>query len=162
MFTILNFSKYLYNVLCNFSGSLGLIALYLEFRIGQQLLCNILGVLYPACCSMKALESKKEEDKIKWLTYWVVIGVFKIVELFTIVEFFPNFILHWFSVYCLFKCAFYIWLTIPIEKNGSTFLYHRAIRPVFQRYHKSVENFISFAYQDTGTVVTINYLYDDC
>lgn len=46
---------------------------------------------------MKALETPKKEDDTKWLTYWVVFAVF------TIVEFFSDYILCWFPVYWLFK-----------------------------------------------------------
>lgn len=78
-------------------GSLVLLAFYLVFGLGQQLVCNIVGFVYPAYQSMKALESSKKEDDTKWLTYWVVFAVF------TIVEFFSEYIVCWFPIYWLFK-----------------------------------------------------------
>lgn len=87
-------------ILFNVLGGTGFIALYLVFGIGQQLVSNVFGFLYPAYCSMKALESSNKEDDTKWLTYWVVCAVF------TIVEFFSDYILCWFPIYWLFK----VWL----------------------------------------------------
>nr|XP_031848616.1 receptor expression-enhancing protein 5-like [Nomia melanderi] len=122
-----------------FLGSVVILGIYLVFGVGQQLICNIFGFLYPAYCSMKALESPKKEDDTKWLTYWVVFAVF------TIVEFFSDYILCWFPVYWVFKCLFYMWLMVPVENNGSLILYRVIIRPTFLRYHNKVDHFISNA-----------------
>ncbi|XP_015435179.1 PREDICTED: receptor expression-enhancing protein 5 isoform X2 [Dufourea novaeangliae] len=122
-----------------FLGSVVVLGIYLVFGIGQQLVCNIFGFLYPAYCSMKALESSKKDDDTKWLTYWVVFA------LFTIVEFFSDYILCWFPVYWVFKCLFYMWLMAPMENNGSMILYRNIVKPSFLRYHHKVDQFISNA-----------------
>ncbi|XP_029663874.1 receptor expression-enhancing protein 5-like isoform X2 [Formica exsecta] len=122
-----------------FVGSLVLLALYLVFGLGQQLVCNIVGFVYPAYESMKALESSKKEDDTKWLTYWVVFAIF------TIVEFFSEYIVCWFPVYWLFKCIFYVWLMAPTEYNGSLILYRRIIRPKFIQYQPGLDRLLSNA-----------------
>ncbi|EGI60859.1 Receptor expression-enhancing protein 5 [Acromyrmex echinatior] len=110
--------------------------------VGQQLVCNIIGFVYPAYQSMKALESPKKEDDTKWLTYWVVFAVF------TIIEFFSEYIVCWFPVYWL--CVFYVWLMAPIaEYNGSLIIYRRIIRPKFIQYQPGLDRFLSNA-RDTA------------
>ncbi|XP_043464966.1 receptor expression-enhancing protein 5-like [Leptopilina heterotoma] len=127
------------NRLYIFIGGLLLLALYLVLGVGQQLVCNVIGFVYPAYCSMKALESPSKEDDTKWLTYWVTFAVF------TIVEFFSEYIVCWFPVYWLMKCLFYIWLMAPTEYNGSLILYRKIIRPRFVQYEPQVDKLLSNA-----------------
>ncbi|XP_043270080.1 receptor expression-enhancing protein 5-like [Venturia canescens] len=120
-------------------GILALLTLYLLVGVGQQLICNIIGFVYPAYCSMKALESRNKDDDTKWLTYWVVFAVF------TIVEFFSEYIVCWCPMYWLLKCILHVWLMAPIEYNGSLILYHRFIRPQFVKYEPNIDNLLSNA-----------------
>ena len=85
-------------------GLAGIIVLWLAFGFGAQvgffkqdsfiflflqLLANTVGFLYPAYCSIKALESSVKNDDTQWLTYWVVFAFFSVVE------YFADFIAGW-------------------------------------------------------------------
>lgn len=53
---------------------------------------------------VKAVESETKEDDTQWLIYWVVFGVFNIVE------FFSDILLSWFPLYFLVKVSYsYRW-----------------------------------------------------
>ncbi len=47
---------------------------------GAQLLCCLVGVVYPAYASIKAVESADKEDDTQWLVYWVVFSAFSVGE----------------------------------------------------------------------------------
>nr|XP_023827362.1 receptor expression-enhancing protein 6-like [Salvelinus alpinus] len=75
-------------------------------------------------CRIKALEGKNKDDDTKWLTYWVVYGIFSVGE------FFSDIFLFWFPFYYAFKCLFLLWCMAPVTWNGSQILYNRVVRPV--------------------------------
>ncbi|KAJ8955453.1 hypothetical protein NQ318_003553 [Aromia moschata] len=75
-------------------------------RLYIFVVCNSVGFLYPAYVSMHAIESPSKDDDTKWLTYWVVFAVFSIIE------YFADFIAGWFPLYWLIKCLFFVWLMI--------------------------------------------------
>jgi hypothetical protein len=50
---------------------------------------NVIGFLFPAYYSFKAIESPNKEDDKQWLVYWVV------YSFFTIIESFVSIILYW-------------------------------------------------------------------
>ncbi|XP_044740395.1 receptor expression-enhancing protein 5 [Chrysoperla carnea] len=122
------------NRLYAFIGIVGIVALWLVFGYASQLLCNLIGFVYPLFASMKALETLNREDDTKWLTYWVVFAAFSLSE------FFADLIVGWFPVYWLLKCLFLIWCMIPSELNGSVIIYNRLLRPLFLKHQGTIDH----------------------
>ncbi|XP_010114564.1 PREDICTED: receptor expression-enhancing protein 5-like, partial [Chlamydotis macqueenii] len=85
---------------------------------------------------IKAIESPNKDDDTQWLTYWVVYGVFSIVE------FFSDIFLSWFPFYYMLKCGFLLWCMAPSPSNGAEFLYHRIIRPFFLKHEAQLDSVV--------------------
>jgi len=109
------------------------IVLWLAFGWGAQLVANTVGFLYPAYCSIKALESSMKSDDTQWLTYWVVFAFFSVIE------YFADFIAGWVPFYWLSKCLFMVWCMAPMEANGSAIIYSKIILPAFNKHSATID-----------------------
>jgi len=75
------------------------------------------GFIYPSYASYKALESKAPAAAAQWLTYWVVFS------LFTVFEYFADWLISWVPFYYLAKLAFVLWLQMPQTQGATQVVY---------------------------------------
>jgi len=87
----------------------------------------LVGVLCPTYLSLKAIESPEDDDDKQFLTYWVVYGLFSVIDIFT------AFLIKVIPFYYTFKLGFLIWLFMPNFK-GAVFVYNKLVGPLFRKY----------------------------
>ena len=104
-----------------------LMALLVLIFMGGQILMVVLTVVYPGVQSIKALESKNndEDDKV-WLTYWVVFGIF------TLLDEWLGFLLAYIPFYFYIRLGFFLYLMLPQTKGAKT-VYEKGLRPLLQQ-----------------------------
>ncbi|KAF9411438.1 ER membrane protein DP1/Yop1, partial [Podila epigama] len=88
-------------------GAGAVVSILIFFNFAGRLLSNIIGFVFPAYRSFKALESPGHDDDTQWLTYWTVYGFVSILESFTDV------LLYWLPFYFFLKTVFLLWLMLP-------------------------------------------------
>ena len=112
------------------------------FNIYDAIITNLVGTVYPCFCTIRCIQIRGDE-KIKWLTYWVVFATFSLVDLFSplIMKFVP--------FYFLFKVIFLIWLFLP-NSNGAHLVYHILVKRVFSTF----ESDIDFASENLKNITT--------
>mmetsp|Transcript_8375 Transcript_8375/g.17295 ORF Transcript_8375/g.17295 Transcript_8375/m.17295 type:complete len:178 (-) Transcript_8375:79-612(-) len=90
------------------------------------------GFIYPSWASYKALESKSPVAAAQWLTYWVVFS------LFTVLEYFADYVISWLPLYYLLKLGFILWLQLP-QTQGATQLYIKCVQPLVKKHEEEID-----------------------
>eukprot|EP00128_Syssomonas_multiformis_P011815 Colp12_sorted_trinity150504_noHs@7458 len=92
----------------------------------SSLASRLLGLLYPAYASFKAIKNRNLREYQMWLMYWVVFAFFSAFE------FFGDVLLSWFPFYYEFKLFFVLWLIMP-QTRGAYYLYRQFVHPTFKK-----------------------------
>jgi len=88
---------------------------------GGNFILDAVGFIYPAYCSIKAIESKEKDDDSQWLTYWLVFGLFKVVEGTA------DILISSIPFYFFIKLAFLVYLFLP-STQGAKVVYENVIK----------------------------------
>merc|ERR1712057_135578 len=98
-----------------------------KLYIAAALCVVLVGFVYPAFASFKALDSKNEGEERNWLIYWVVYSCFCLVEGFL------EYVLFWVPFYYPIKLAFLCFLFLP-QTQGAKKLYEDVLSKVLKPY----------------------------
>ncbi|KAK6924321.1 TB2/DP1/HVA22-related protein [Dillenia turbinata] len=101
--------------------------------------CCSVGIAFPVYSTIKAIETKDQNEQHKWLLYWAAYGTFSLAEVFTDKLLFP--------MYYHMKFAFLVWLQLP-SVDGAKQLYRSHLRPFFLRHQARVDQAIGFTYNE--------------
>ncbi|KAI6228186.1 Receptor expression-enhancing protein [Aphelenchoides besseyi] len=89
-------------------GLLVTISIYLLVGTHAGFLCGLIGFVYPASATVRAMRSQKlKEDKL-WLSYWITFGLLTCVESVA-----HDRLLHWCPAYWFLKAIFLVALYAP-------------------------------------------------
>jgi len=101
----------------------------------SRCLILVLGTLYPAYRSYKAIKNKDLREHVKWMMYWIVFA------LFTTCETFLDIFFSWFPFYYEIKILFILWVLSPATR-GSSLLYKKVVHPMLISREKEIDDLI--------------------
>lgn len=82
--------------------------------------------------SFYAMDSEEGEADKQWLTYWIVFGLFSIVDQCA------GFILGLIPFYYVLKMALLVWLFHP-GMQGATAVYYTFVQPLWKEHEARIE-----------------------
>jgi receptor expression-enhancing protein 5/6 len=112
-----------------FVGALLTILSLIYVTGGMKLASDLVGFLYPAYMSFKALEGGKtvDGDATQWMTYWVIFSSMMLLE-----STFPV-LARTVSFFHVVKIGIIIWLYHP-QTSGAQVIYGSVVRPNIQKF----------------------------
>lgn len=110
---------------------------------------------YAWYATFQAIESNRDEEKVKWLMYWVAFAAFRSIE--SIADIFLSF---WFPLYNDIKLLFLIFLIwSPFMRGplGSKIIYQGFIKPLLTANDGNIKQIREIAIGATGKIVDTLY-----
>mmetsp|Transcript_23613 Transcript_23613/g.75920 ORF Transcript_23613/g.75920 Transcript_23613/m.75920 type:complete len:168 (-) Transcript_23613:101-604(-) len=98
-----------------------------------SLICNLLGLVYPAYASYKVVQTHSVDAYMKWLMYWTILSLFALAELFV------DPLSAWIPLYYEMKIGFIAWLAIF---DGAATVYTSGVVPILDAYEPQIDRAI--------------------
>lgn len=102
-----------------------LLCIYMVTSKNAPLVCGLVVYLIAAYSSFHNIENSSKSDDSRWITFWLIFGLFNMLDYFTD-QIRENFPLFW-----LFKLLFLTWCLAPTGTNGVTIIYFHLLYPLF-------------------------------
>jgi len=112
---------------------------------------TLLTILFPIFASYKALTTSSPALLTPWLHYWIVLSIVLLLESHL------SFILSYFPFYAWARLTLHLYLLLPGEQQGATFLYNTYVHPFLAQHETDIERFISTSH-DRTKAAGLNYL----
>mmetsp|Transcript_55076 Transcript_55076/g.120472 ORF Transcript_55076/g.120472 Transcript_55076/m.120472 type:complete len:391 (-) Transcript_55076:537-1709(-) len=106
-----------------------------------DVICTIVGSVYPIFASFKALDDQDEFQKTQWLVYWVTCASAMLLEGLVYR------LICWIPFYHIFRLLFVIWLYFPLTL-GAQVAYRWGLAPLFQIYRPRAEAALQWCSQE--------------
>ncbi|KAJ3228439.1 hypothetical protein HDU81_006161 [Chytriomyces hyalinus] len=129
-----------------FAAVVGLFTIFTIFNIFGALITTLLGFLWPAYQSYKAIEDSDKENDTQWLTYWTVFGFFNVIEVFT------DYLLYWIPFYYAIKSVIILYLILP-QFQGAKVVYVSIISPYLMKQQSGIDADIAKMKKQAASVI---------
>ena len=116
--------------------ALGVSLLFTIIGFLDKYITCLVGILLPTFFSIKAIESKEEDDDKLWLTYWTIYALFSFLDLFV------GWILKIIPFYFIIKLVFLVWCFMPNTK-GAIIVYDKIIKPFFLKNEGIIDKYFN-------------------
>ena len=120
-------------------GLITFIILYITAANFASTVSDVIGLIYPLYCSVRAQESERKEDREFWYRYWIVYSSLLLVEFIAVR------LLTLIPAYYFVRTIFVVWCMAPCALNGSHYVYFSVIQPLFMKNHETLESAFSMA-----------------
>jgi len=105
----------------------------------------VIGQLYPAYASFKAVKNRNVKEYVKWMIYWIVFSSY------TVLEEISDIIFYWLPLYYEIKILILFWLVSPTTR-GSSVLYRGLIHPVLLNHEEEIDQYLTDMIDKTYTL----------
>jgi len=96
----------------------------------------VIGQLYPAYASFKAVKNRNVKEYVKWMIYWIVFSTY------TVIEEIADVLAYWLPLYYEIKILILFWLVSPTTR-GSSVLYRGLIHPMLVNHEEDIDQYLT-------------------